>query len=202
MVSGSPPASIHSSSMAAPAPARPAVPYTDNAPPPPPPLTPGGSIGQPVPLRRPHGSREVSNRDPKPGDGPNTRLENLEAQELMRREVYGPHDALDLLYKAATDSPGHKRGGSIQMSPVVGANSSTQLPSPGQSGGRQYQQTFMPPPGIPRDAPIDPALSSGSPGRPDRMQDQGYKEAIKAWSRFRFVRAGWFTPAEAIDYIE
>jgi hypothetical protein len=33
----------------------------------------------------------------------NTQLENLEAQEVMRREVYGPHDALDLLYKAATD---------------------------------------------------------------------------------------------------
>lgn len=34
------------------------------------------------------------------------------------------------------------------------------------------------------------------------MHDAGYKEAIKSWSRFRFVRAGWFTPAEAIDYIE
>jgi hypothetical protein len=30
-------------------------------------------------------------------------MENPEAQDVMRREVYGPHDALDLLYKAATD---------------------------------------------------------------------------------------------------
>ena len=38
------------------------------------------------------------------GNGePNTPLENLEARTGMRREVYGPHDALDLLYKAATD---------------------------------------------------------------------------------------------------
>ena len=36
-------------------------------------------------------------------DEPNTPLENFEAQSVMRREVYGPHDALDLLYKAATD---------------------------------------------------------------------------------------------------
>jgi hypothetical protein len=30
----------------------------------------------------------------------------------------------------------------------------------------------------------------------------GYNAALKAWSRFRFVRAGWFTAKEAIDYIE
>jgi hypothetical protein len=33
----------------------------------------------------------------------NQPLENLEARQVMRKEVYGPHDALDLLYKAATD---------------------------------------------------------------------------------------------------
>jgi hypothetical protein len=35
-----------------------------------------------------------------------------------------------------------------------------------------------------------------------RFEDASYKEALKAWARFRFVRAGWFTPAEAIDYID
>lgn len=30
----------------------------------------------------------------------------------------------------------------------------------------------------------------------------GYATALKAWSRFRFVRAGWFTAKEAIDYID
>jgi len=29
-----------------------------------------------------------------------------------------------------------------------------------------------------------------------------YNIALKAWSRFRFVRAGWFTAKEAIDYID
>lgn len=36
----------------------------------------------------------------------------------------------------------------------------------------------------------------------NRMNDPGYKTAVRAWGRFRFVRAGWFTPAEAIAYIE
>lgn len=36
----------------------------------------------------------------------------------------------------------------------------------------------------------------------NRMQDAGYKDALKVWARFRFVRAGWFTAPEAIEYIE
>jgi hypothetical protein len=63
-----------------------------------PPLTPGGSIGRPQPLRRPQAGDQ--SRHDRSSD---EQLENLEAQEVMRREVYGPHDALDLLYKAATD---------------------------------------------------------------------------------------------------
>jgi hypothetical protein len=53
-----------------------------------PPLTPGGSIGRTQPLRRPNqGSRENSQRGR--SEEPNTHFENLEAQEVMRREVYG-----------------------------------------------------------------------------------------------------------------
>jgi hypothetical protein len=62
----------------------------------------------------------------------------------------------------------------------------------------------MPPPDVTSDARIDPTLTAS-----DRMagagatpQDAGYKEALKAWARFRFVRAGWFTPLEAIGYID
>jgi hypothetical protein len=63
------------------------------------PLTPGGSHGRTQPLRRPDGRNSDFGPD---GDG-NQTLENLEAQTVMRRSVFGPHDALDLLYKAATD---------------------------------------------------------------------------------------------------
>lgn len=102
MVHGSPPASIRQSSMGAP-PSRAPQAWPDNAPPVPgPPLTPGGSIGRPQPLRRPTQGRHDELPVNK-SDESNTQLENLEAQEVMRREVYGPHDALDLLYKAATN---------------------------------------------------------------------------------------------------
>jgi hypothetical protein len=65
-----------------------------------------------------------------------------------------------------------------------------------------FRQTSMRPPLNLRDSAIDPALSAEGTNRPYRTDDQGYEHAIKAWARFRFVRAGWFTPQEAIDYIE
>lgn len=69
------------------------------------PLTPGGSHGRNRPLRRPDGSRSGDRRDSEFGDDAdaNQTLENLEAQAVMRRGMFGPHDALDLLYKAATN---------------------------------------------------------------------------------------------------
>ncbi len=206
MVQGSPPASARQTSMGAPSSARSAAPYPETASVMPgPPLTPGGSIGRPQPLRRPaHSSRENS-RDERQMDESNTQLENLEAQEVMRREVYGPHDALDLLYKAATDSPGHKRDRSnSQLSPLQNNHSSAHLPQASPIRSEQpYQANFMRPPDVRRDAAIDPALSAeNGTSKPSRMLEQGYKDAVKAWSRFRFVRAGWFTPAEAIDYID
>lgn len=44
---------------------------------------------------------------------------------------------------------------------------------------------------------IDPELTKRDPSA-----EPGYNEALKAWARFRFVRAGWFTSQEAIDYID
>lgn len=74
------------------------------------PLTPGGSQGRPQPLRRP-GDGPKSARSNSTGEfgigEPNTPLENFEARAVMRREVYGPQDALDLLYKAATEELVH-----------------------------------------------------------------------------------------------
>lgn len=85
--------------------ARPATSWADSHSPPlpPAPLTPGGHIGRTQPLRRPQQSPETPNRGDRNGEDANVRMENPEAQDVMRREVYGPHDALDLLYKAATD---------------------------------------------------------------------------------------------------
>lgn len=67
------------------------------------PLTPGGSHGRSQPLRRPDGSRRDRYGEFGGEGDANQTLENLEAQTVMRRGMFGPHDALDLLYKAATD---------------------------------------------------------------------------------------------------
>ncbi len=77
--------------------------YLDNGPP----LTPGGHAGRTQPLRRPQQSSGSSHRGDRNSDDSNIQFENPEAQNVMRREMYGPHDALDLLYKAATDRYDH-----------------------------------------------------------------------------------------------
>ena len=114
--------------------------------------------------------------------------------------IHRPHDALDLLYKAATDDNRGGRDGSVQLSPMMGNASQGQRPisSHMQSMNQHIRNDMQPP--RPRDPTIDPSLASNGPPA-GREQGPGYQDAIKAWSRFRFVRAGWFTAAEAIDYI-
>lgn len=186
------------------------------------PLTPGGSHGRSQPLRRPgEDDPTVGNKRPRSNDFPhgpddNQQMENPDAQTVMRRGVYGPHDALDLLYKAATDTdrfapPPHRV--SYQMANDNHTNSPvnivhkreesrasiavTQPPmSSVDSHINRVAPQFNPSPGR-MEQPIDPEL-----GRQDLSAHPGYAEAIKAWTRFRFVRAGWFTPQEAIEYID
>lgn len=62
----------------------------------------GGSNWRSQPLRRPDGSGRKRANEFEGGDA-NQTLENLEAQTVMGGQMYGLHDALDLLYKAATD---------------------------------------------------------------------------------------------------
>lgn len=196
------------------------------------PLTPGGSHGRSQPLRRPDGSRRERRDSELDGDD-DAKLENLEAQTAMRRAVYNPHDALDLLYKAATDrsvvessgkmansadlsSPAannHGREGSIASATTAPThqqthqdNANRDLPRPRSISTvkpegeihqqhRQFQdhQTQQA-----QQHPVDPVL----PQQPALRAQPGYQEALRAWSRFRFVRAGWFTAQEAIEYID
>lgn len=74
-----------------------------------------------------------------------------------------------------------------------------QQPSPLLNNSQPFQQPYPPAQNSGRETAIDPALATE--GLRDSSQEQGYKDALKAWARFRFVRAGWFTPAEAIAYI-
>lgn len=217
------------------------------------PLTPGGSQGRKEPLRRPDNlsrhdsersdSRHGRSNDLEPdGANANEQLENVEAQTVMRGALYGPHDALDLLYKAATDGSVATKAMNEQGSTAANVgmfsppmptiqhhrqdsrtSSTTAAPSltlaNGRSSGsrgrdgrsmsfkterpRLFSNTSTGPPaqGVnqqeQQQQPIDPELSKTDPS-----ELPGYDEALRAWTRFRFVRAGWFTPQEAIEYID
>lgn len=95
-------------------------------------------------------------------------------------------------YAKSISSPGHRRSDSQNLSPTLNH-------APKLSTKQEFERKNIQTEPSRQDAAIDPALSEN---QPDRTQEPGYKDAIKAWSRFRFVRAGWFTPGEAIDYID
>ncbi|KAI1770426.1 hypothetical protein F4818DRAFT_262011 [Hypoxylon cercidicola] len=202
------------------------------------PLTPGGSTGRTQPLRRPnseHGDGGKSSTGPSYGDvgeDSNAQLENLEAQSVMRKEVYGPHDALDLLYKAATDRSvftsrlssitSHERVTNYTTSPhdlnrrhegLTSVVRPSPVSVPSRKIPRDHNSHFNGRPAgraTSKSADlIDPLLQSSAKNdevaemerRLNVENEAGYQEAIEAWSRFRFVRAGWFTKEEAIKYI-
>ncbi|KFA61966.1 hypothetical protein S40285_07798 [Stachybotrys chlorohalonatus IBT 40285] len=187
------------------------------------PLTPGGSMGRSQPLRRPDGESERrpededhhrAERDSGYSADPdgNQTLENLEAQSVMGRRVYGHHDALDLLYKAATDrfaatdqpSHQHELYSNGLYSPLTHhlrdepKAPAVTMPTPTSARDGVRRESARPvPPTTRTDSFIDPELP-----QPDVTALPGYQTALKAWGRFRFVRAGWFTAQEAIEYID
>lgn len=73
----------------------------------------------------------------------------------------------------------------------------TQRPSHSQNRQPTYDSRRTPKREGIADQPIDPELTKRDPS-----SEPGYQEALRAWARFRFVRAGWFTAQEAMDYID
>ncbi|EGX87833.1 C6 transcription factor, putative [Cordyceps militaris CM01] len=143
------------------------------------------------PLRRPEGGRRDKRTGDYSDDEASQTLENLEAQSVMRQTVYGHHDALDLLYKAATDGPAsnHRRDSSIVSTSGAAAPTSaasTSHTNPLNLHNRRQSSV--------RELPRQPSASA----RPAQVEHHSsdlashpaYADAIKAWSRFRFVRAG------------
>lgn len=103
------------------------------------------------------------------------------------------------------NSPGHKRVRSevhLQHYQTKGEATTTVLNERARS--QPFQPHQMGPPDVRRDLKKSESVNATADAidGTSRMQDAGYKDAIKAWARFRFVRAGWFTPAEAIEYID
>lgn len=162
-----------------------------------PPLTPGGSKGRTQPLRRPSAPKPVQYTEE------DENLSNQAAAILQSEPVHNGHDALKVLYAAAV----HGRSGSMNsVRPSLNGFTSSSLPpatSPIMDRAVPYGSST--PGGRLRQAPppqVDPSIMQVDIASLVNTNSPYYANAVKAWSRFRFVRAGWFTAAEGIAYVE
>ncbi|KAI9694199.1 MAG: hypothetical protein M1822_003470 [Bathelium mastoideum] len=136
-------------------------------------------------------------------------VSNQTAAILQKSELYGPHDALTLLFEAAgrTGDIDHHRTGSAHshQSALVGAQGSatqSSRTSPLMDSVQKSKTSYQ---SIQQSAnpvtSVDPAISHSHPASNNPSSTE-YEIAIRAWSRSRVVRAGWFTGEEAIRYID
>ncbi|KAL1863409.1 zinc finger transcriptional activator [Paecilomyces lecythidis] len=141
---------------------------------------------------------------------------NRTAAELLSPTISNSHDALHLLSEAAGRTEDLNRqslenryaarqaASSSYTSPVSpmaqagtlrsGQRPYSSLPRP-ESMGRYYRGQAS---GPAESHLVDNRAQSASSVD---TQDPGYLDAVKAWSRLRFVRAGWLTVEEAMAYV-
>lgn len=161
------------------------------------PLTPGGSVGRYEPLRRPTTAPQPQN------DEEDRKMADTATAVMQTGEIYSGHDALNLLFQAAgrdlQDHHNHNRTGSA---------SSAHRPSistPGSQNNLASPQTTSHARNPSRAAAepiVDPAITHPPPVLPDPPNDAAFNDAVRAWSKFRFVRAGWLTAKEAVRYVD
>ncbi|KAK4505715.1 hypothetical protein PRZ48_003680 [Zasmidium cellare] len=169
------------------------------------PRTPGGSVGRTVPLRRPTGPKPVQY-----GEEDEKASEHT-AAFLQHAELHGGHDALKVLYQAAVSKAG--RSDSMTSSgtrPATGMNGFTSASLPSAASpiveklpGTSYTNGPM---SVIQNDPlwkVQTGQAHQNEGLVDAIpiDNATYAAATKAWSRFKFVRAGWFTAKEGMDYI-
>ncbi|KAI9877370.1 MAG: hypothetical protein M1830_004103 [Pleopsidium flavum] len=120
---------------------------------------------------------------------------NQTAAAFLSREINNPGDALHLLFEAAG------RSGDLNRQDADSQNKRRQSSNPADTtlpstaaAGRVKRGVGI----------IDPAITDQpaltGDGHVEAKSD--FQNAIKAWSRLRFVRAGWFTAREAMWYID
>ena len=148
---------------------------------------------------------------------------NRTAVELLSPAISNSHDALHLLSEAAGRTEdlnrqslenryASRQSASTFNSPASsslaqtstprraghGAGGSSSFPRTSHSGsmamGNGYQHG-------PSGGSMSGNRGHGDGGFSGTFQDAGFVDAVKAWSRLRFVRAGWLTVEEAMDYI-
>ncbi len=130
-------------------------------------------------------------------DSQDQEVSNETAAALFQSPINVPGDALHLLLKASDESEHMQRRDTASL----GRRSTSQSvrnssiahgrfnsgPSSQHRAGQNYPLN------------IDPAISGNNA---DNDSTPMPIEALKLWSRLRFVRAGWFTAKEAISYVD
>ncbi|KAI9683933.1 MAG: hypothetical protein M1829_004268 [Trizodia sp. TS-e1964] len=147
---------------------------------------------------------------PAGGTGEAQHLTNSTAAALLNTEVYNGHDALNLLFEAAGQS------GDIESNAVGSQAGALQSPSnmgvtPGShvstdsgraNGGLEAldEARMMPPPLMGPTSNILPLPNVAAPAEAENPDARDLQIALRAWSKFRFIRAGWLTAREAIAF--
>ncbi len=118
---------------------------------------------------------------------------NKAAADVMNPPIATSYDALHLLSRAAGESEKADRQCNHLGSP------SATFASPGSTNHSHHRtiSNNMTPNNV-----IDPAMMLDDAQETQLIDTAGTMNALRAWSRMRFVRAGWFTAREAMDYIE
>lgn len=144
---------------------------------------------------------------------------NRTAVELLSPAITNTHDALHLLSEAAGRTEDLNRQSlenRYNARQSVSSLNSGPSPLPHGSSPRNLSEPFSRTPrsglstggnngyyqgsgaGV-----VDPQISDTADhqGSSTTTQDQGYLDAVRAWSRLRFVRAGWMTVEEGMNYV-
>ena len=166
------------------------------------PVAPGSAGTQRQPLRRPQvntADSQTTLKDEQDDQEINTQT----AAILQNAEVHNGHDALHVLWHAAT----HLRsdsGSSVRPSDTMAGYSPANLPpvtSPSMSRRSFAASGTRSIHGMPDSATqqrIDPILQDVNANN----TAADIMSALNAWRRFKFVRSGWFSAQEGMQYIE
>ena len=127
----------------------------------------------------------VSNTNSRPESN---HMLNKDAADKLNPAIATSYEALHLLSQAATQTEKANR--------LSGMSPSTPYATPSTASSRLRGSSNVISPGN----LIDPAINIGH--AQGEVPEAEWNKALQAWSRMRFVRAGWFTAREAITYVD
>jgi hypothetical protein len=127
---------------------------------------------------------------------------NKTAADLLFPTISNSHDALHLLSEAAGRTEDLNRQRLENRARQSAASYGNPMSASSSSTPRNAHHPYPKRPNqIPADGYGDSGSSEYRKQSFESHSDPGYLDAVKAWSRLRFVRAGWLSVEEAMAYI-